>query len=195
MASNGKNRMEVIGHLGNKPELRFTTNGTPVSNFRVCVNEEWPDKNTGQTMKHEEWFNVVCWKGLGKAVAENLDKGRQVFVEGRIRTRYYNRQMQDINGHDVVVSWPVQEIIASSVLFLGKRPNTQPQPSRNNQQRQGYQRPNHRASRAHPRPQQQRRQPPPQEDYYPEDYSGAYSGGDGVYHDDQRYNVSVNDVI
>lgn len=82
--------VELTGHLGNKPELRFTPNGTPVCDFRVAatgrrkVGEEWQDLET-------VWFTVSCWKQLAENVASSLNVGDRVVVQGRLGQQSYTR--------------------------------------------------------------------------------------------------------
>jgi single-strand DNA-binding protein len=104
------NRIEIIGNCGKEPEMRFTTSGKPVVNFSVAVNSKYGEQES------TEWFNVVAWNKLAENCNQFLIKGRQVFVEGRLQTRTWDGQ--DGQKHYRT------EIIASKVLFLGKRDDT-----------------------------------------------------------------------
>ena len=83
--------IELTGHLGGDPDLRFTPNGHPVVDLRVAttrrfkVGEEWQD---GETM----WFEVACWKQLAEHVSESLKKGDKVMVTGRLLQRSWTRE-------------------------------------------------------------------------------------------------------
>lgn len=109
----GLNKIMLIGNLGADPELRYTGSGTAVSNFRIATNESWTDKN-GQRQERTEWHRIVAWGKLAELAAEYLTKGRQVYIEGRVQTNRW----QDRDGNDRYTS----EVIASTVTFLGARP-------------------------------------------------------------------------
>jgi single-strand DNA-binding protein len=112
------NKVMIIGHLGRDPEMRFTPSGRPVTTFTVATNRTW---NTGDGERHAEteWFNVVAWGNLAEICKQYLNKGQQVYVEGRLQTRRW----EDSEGvkHNNV------EIVASEMMVLGeKRESAQP---------------------------------------------------------------------
>ncbi len=74
----------IIGNLGNDPEMRYTPDGTPVTNFNVATNEKWTDKD-GQLQKRTTWFKVTAWRKQAETCNQYLTKGQQVLVEGRLR--------------------------------------------------------------------------------------------------------------
>lgn len=78
------NSVQLIGRLGNKPEIRFTPTGKKVCRFSLAVNEEWTVAN-GEPRKRTDWLQVEAWSGVAEAIVKYLDKGRLVFVEGKIR--------------------------------------------------------------------------------------------------------------
>ena len=106
----GLNKLLLIGNLGEDPELRTTEGGQQVCNFSVACNESWTNKE-GEKQEHTEWTRVIVWGKQGEACAKHLKRGRQVFVEGRKRTRKW----QDKEGN------PRKEVecIATDVQFLG----------------------------------------------------------------------------
>jgi single-strand DNA-binding protein len=104
----------VIGYLGHDPETRLLASGQPVVNFSVATDEFFTDKN-GEKQERTEWHSIVAFSRLGEICAEHLKRGRQVFVEGRLRTREYEAKN---NGGKRQRT----EIIASRVQFLGARP-------------------------------------------------------------------------
>jgi len=108
------NRAMVIGYLGHDPETRLLASGQPVVNFSVATDEFFTDKN-GEKQERTEWHSIVAFSRLGEICAEHLKRGRQVFVEGRLRTREYEAKN---NGGKRQRT----EIIASRVQFLGARP-------------------------------------------------------------------------
>ncbi len=109
----------LAGNLGRDPEMRYTPNGTPVTNFSMATNERWTGQD-GQPQERTTWWRVTAWGRMGETVNQYLSKGRQVLVEGRMNPdpetggpRVYQRQ----DG-----SWGAQyEITALAVKFLGGR--------------------------------------------------------------------------
>ena len=105
------NKVQLIGNVGNTPELRYTPSQTAVATFNLATNETWKDKEGGKK-EHTEWHKIVVWGKLGEICGEYLKKGRQVYVEGHIRSHTYEDKDQ--------VTRNVVEIIADTVLMLGK---------------------------------------------------------------------------
>lgn len=103
------NAVFEIGHLGGDPELRYTSEGTAVTNFSLGVNEKF----NGNEKVH--FFPVVCWKKLAEAVAEYQKKGSKVAVEGRLEQQRW--EDQDGNKRSAI------KIVASRVQFLSPRKN------------------------------------------------------------------------
>jgi len=108
----GVNKVILVGNLGANPEMRFTQGGQAVANLRIATTERWTDKN-GQKQEQTEWHQVVVWGKTAEIVGQYLTKGRQVYVEGRIRTR----QWQDQQGQKRFTT----EIVAQNVQMLGSR--------------------------------------------------------------------------
>ncbi len=104
------NKVILVGNLGKDPEVRFTPNGHAVARFPIATSEAWNDKN-GERREHTEWHQIVVWNKAAEACGEYLAKGRQVYIEGAIRTRQY-----DDKDH---VRRYVTEVIAQRVQFLG----------------------------------------------------------------------------
>lgn len=105
------NKVILIGNLGADPETRNTQSGTTISNLRIATTERVKKGNDWED--HTEWHRVVCFGRTAENAARFLRKGRQVFVEGRIRTRKWT----DKDGQD---RWST-EVIADNVRFLGSR--------------------------------------------------------------------------
>jgi len=74
----------IMGNLGNDPEMRYTPQGKPVTNFSVATNRKWTNAD-GTPGEETIWFRVSAWGKLGEVCNQYLSKGRQVFVEGRLR--------------------------------------------------------------------------------------------------------------
>lgn len=104
------NKVFLIGNLGKDPEVRFTSNGKAVAKFPVATSEKWTDQD-GNKQERTEWHNVVVWGKQAETCGQYLAKGRQVFVEGSVRTRQYD----DKDGNKRYMT----EIVARDVRFLG----------------------------------------------------------------------------
>ncbi len=107
------NKVMLIGNLGRDPEIRFTPDGSPVASFSIATGEVWTDKN-GTRQERTEWHNIVAWNRLADLAKRYLTKGRQVYVEGRIRTREWD----DRDGNKRRTT----EIIATQMVLLGSKP-------------------------------------------------------------------------
>jgi single-strand DNA-binding protein len=107
------NKVILIGNLGRDPEIRYTPDGAPVANFSIATTEFWTDKS-GTRQQNTEWHNVVAWNKLADISKRYLAKGRQVYIEGRLRTREWN----DKEGNKRRTT----EVIASNLILLGSRP-------------------------------------------------------------------------
>jgi single-strand DNA-binding protein len=107
------NKAMIIGNLGRDPEMRYTPGGQAVTQFTVAVNRSHKDAN-GEWKEETEWFRVVAWAQLAERTAENLRKGRKVYVEGRLQTRSWD----DKDGQKRYTT----ELVASTVTALDGRP-------------------------------------------------------------------------
>ncbi len=112
------NKVMVIGNLGTDPEMRFTPSGNPVTSFNIAVNWIYTTPE-GERRQETEWFRVVTWRKLAEQCNQFLTKGRQAYVEGRLRTRTWEGQ----DGQKRFTT----EIVANRVIFLG-RPGVAPLP-------------------------------------------------------------------
>ena len=108
----GVNKVILVGRLGNDPEVRYTQDGSAVASFSIATSDEWKDKETGDKKERTEWHRIVAWRKLGEICGEYLSKGRQVYVEGKLQTRSWEK--------DGVTRYTT-EIVASDVQFLGGR--------------------------------------------------------------------------
>jgi len=116
------NKVILVGNLGADPEVRTTTSGTVVGNLRIATTERQKDRE-GNWTEATEWHRVVCFGRTAENVSRYLRKGRQVYVEGRIRTQKW----QDREGKD---RWTT-EIVADQIRFLGGRDNASSNASSN----------------------------------------------------------------
>ncbi|HSW40694.1 MAG TPA: single-stranded DNA-binding protein [Acidobacteriota bacterium] len=83
------NKVILIGHLGKDPEIRYTPEGAQVATFSLATNESWADKS-GTRQERTEWHNIVAWGRYADLSKKFLTKGRQVYIEGKLRTREWN---------------------------------------------------------------------------------------------------------
>ncbi len=107
------NKVLLIGHLGKDPEVRYTPDGAAVASFSLATSEVFNDKN-GTRQERTEWHRISAWGKLADICKQYLAKGRQVYIEGRIRTREYT----DREG----IKRYATEIVANQMIMLGGRP-------------------------------------------------------------------------
>jgi single-strand DNA-binding protein len=108
----GVNKVIIIGRLGRDPEVRYTPDGTAVANFSVATSQEWKDKTSGEKKEKTEWHRVVAFRKLAELCGEYLAKGRQVYIDGRLQTRSWEKDGQ---------THYMTEVVANDVQFLGGR--------------------------------------------------------------------------
>ena len=109
----GVNKVIIVGHLGNDPEIRTMPNGDAVANISVATSESWNDRNTGERREVTDWHRIVFYRRQAEICGEYLRKGSQVYVEGRLKTRKW----QDQNGQDRYTT----EIQGDVMQMLGAR--------------------------------------------------------------------------
>jgi single-strand DNA-binding protein len=105
------NKVILIGNLGAKPELKYLPSGQAVCELRLATNEVFNDKNN-QKQERTEWHSVVVWGKTGENCAQYLDKGRSVYIEGRLQTRSWDDKNTGEKRYKT-------EIVANQVTFLG----------------------------------------------------------------------------
>ena len=103
------NKAILVGNLGKDPEVRFTGTGKAVCKFPIATSTTWNDAE-GARQERTEWHNIIVWGKQGETCGKFLSKGRQVFVEGEIRSRSYD----DKDGNKRYIT----EIVAQNVRFL-----------------------------------------------------------------------------
>ena len=106
------NKVILVGNLGRDPELRYTPQGTPVCHFTMATNERRKDKS-GEMQDQTTWFRVTLWGRQAETASQYLTKGKQVYIEGRLRVEEYT----DRDGkprHSL-------EVNASDMQFIGGR--------------------------------------------------------------------------
>ena len=115
--SRGVNKVILIGHIGQDPEVKYTPAGNAITNVSVATSETWKDKQTGQPQERTEWHRVVFFNRLAEIAGEYLRKGSKVYIEGSLRTRKW----QDQQGQDRYTT----EIVASEMQMLDGKPDGQ----------------------------------------------------------------------
>ncbi|WP_343154206.1 single-stranded DNA-binding protein [Buchnera aphidicola] len=121
MASRGVNKVILIGHLGQDPEVRYMPNGNAVVNMTLATSENWKDKTTGETKEKTEWHRVVLFGKLAEIAGEYLRKGSQVYIEGSLQTRKW----QDQNGLERYTTEVIVNI-GGTMQMLGNRSSNTP---------------------------------------------------------------------
>ncbi|QCI24048.1 single-stranded DNA-binding protein [Buchnera aphidicola (Macrosiphoniella sanborni)] len=116
MASRGINKVILIGHLGQDPEVRYMPNGNAVVNITLATSENWKDKNTGENKEKTEWHRIVLFGKLAEIAGEYLRKGSQVYIEGSLQTRKW----QDQNGIERYTTEIIVNI-GGTMQMLGSR--------------------------------------------------------------------------
>jgi single-strand DNA-binding protein len=88
----GVNKVILVGRLGKDPEVRNLDNGAVVANFTIATSESYKDKTTGEKKEITEWHNIVLWRGLAEISQRYLHKGDMVYIEGKLRTRSWEKE-------------------------------------------------------------------------------------------------------
>ena len=108
----GVNKVILVGRLGKDPEVRNLENGATVANFTMATTETYKDRTTGERKEITEWHNIVLWRGIAEVAAKYLHKGDLVYIEGKLRTRSWEK--------DGVTRYTT-EIVGDNMNMLGTR--------------------------------------------------------------------------
>src|SRR5258706_3989430 len=108
----GVNKVILLGRLGKDPEARTLESGAMVVNFTLATSEVYKDKVTGERKEITDWHNVVLWRGLAETASKYLHKGDQVYIEGKMRTRSWEKEG---------VTRYTTEVIGDSMTLLGTK--------------------------------------------------------------------------
>lgn len=114
------NKVILVGNLGRDPEIRYTAQGTPVCTFSLATNERRKDRN-GEMQDQTTWFRITLWNRLAETASQYLQKGKPVYIEGRLRVEEY----VDRDGkprHSL-------EVTATDMQFLSSSTRTEAPPS------------------------------------------------------------------
>jgi single-strand DNA-binding protein len=113
----GVNKVTLLGRVGQDPDIRYTKSGDAIANFSIATSENWKDKATGEKKEKTEWHRCVAFKRLAEIVGEYVEKGTQIYCEGKLQTRKWEQ-----NGVDHYST----EIIIDSIQLLGGSKEKQP---------------------------------------------------------------------
>ena len=108
----GINKVILVGNLGRDPEVRHLESGTAVATFSLATSETYKDRNSGERKTVTEWHNVVLWRGLAEIAEKYLHKGDQVYIEGKLRTRQWEKEG---------VTRYTTEIVGDNMTMLGSK--------------------------------------------------------------------------
>jgi single-strand DNA-binding protein len=120
----GINKVILVGHLGKDPEVRHLDGGVTVASFPLATSETY--NKDGKKIEQTEWHNIVMWRGLADIASKYLQKGKLVYIEGKLRTRSF----EDKEGHKKYTT----EIVAENFTMLGRKSDFEGQ-GENNQQK------------------------------------------------------------
>lgn len=125
----GINKVILVGHLGKDPEVKHLESGAVVANFSIATSEKWTDKTSGEVKENTEWHNIVIWRGLAEVVEKYLKKGSQVYLEGKLVTRSWEK--------DGVTRYTT-EVVVNNMVMLGERNSTSNQAPAPSQQDESH---------------------------------------------------------
>src|SRR5678816_642102 len=111
MASRSVNKVILLGHLGKDAETKFTPSGVAKTAFTLATNRRWKDQQSGEWKDVTDWHNVVLWRS--ENLSNYLQKGKQVYVEGRLESRSW----EDKEGQKRYIT----EVVADELILLGGR--------------------------------------------------------------------------
>ena len=111
MAGRSVNKVILLGHLGKDAETRYTGSGVPVSKFTLATNRRFKDTQTGDWKEETDWHNIILWRA--ENLAPYLTKGKQVYVEGNLRSRSW----EDKEGQKRYIT----EVVVDEIILLGSQ--------------------------------------------------------------------------
>ncbi|MCK6617377.1 MAG: single-stranded DNA-binding protein [Cyclobacteriaceae bacterium] len=135
----GVNKVILVGRLGKDPEVRNLESGVSVANFTVATSETYRDRTTGEKKEITDWHNVVLWRGLAEVAQKYLHKGDLVYIEGKLKTRSWEK--------DGVTRYTT-EVVADNMTMLSTRGSNTAVSSEN----QGYASPKNTSTESMPLP-------------------------------------------
>ena len=97
----GVNKVILVGRLGKDPEVRHLEGGVAVASFSIATSETYTNKE-GARVEQTEWHNIVLWRGLAEVAGKYLSKGKMVYIEGKLRTRSYEKNGEKRYATEIV---------------------------------------------------------------------------------------------
>lgn len=156
----GVNKVILVGTCGQDPEVRYMPNGNAVTNLSLATSEQWTDKQSGQKVEKTEWHRVVMFGKVAEIAGEYLRKGSQVYIEGKLQTREWEKDGIKRYTTEIVVD------MQGTMQLLGGRNNSEGGEAAPRQQRPAPQREQQAAPRQAP---QAAAQPAPDYDSFDDD--------------------------
>lgn len=150
----GINKVILVGTCGQDPETRYLPNGNAVTNLSLATSEQWADKQTGQKVEKTEWHRVAMFGKVAEIAGEYLRKGSQVYIEGKLQTREWEKDGVKRYTTEIIVD------MQGTMQLLGGRPDgtgggdSAPRQSRPAPQREQQQAPRQSAPQQKPQPAQ-----------------------------------------
>lgn len=151
----GVNKVILVGTCGQDPEVRYLPNGNAVTNLSLATSEQWTDKQTGQKVEKTEWHRVSMFGKVAEIAGEYLRKGSQVYIEGKLQAREWEKDGIKRYTTEIVVD------MQGTMQLLGGRPQGDQQGQPQQQQRQRPADPSTAGRQQAPRPQQNQQAAPP----------------------------------
>ncbi|SFR67068.1 single-stranded DNA-binding protein [Maribacter stanieri] len=105
-----KNKVQLIGNVGNAPEIKNLESGKKVANFSIATNEFYKNSN-GEKVQNTEWHNIVAWGKIAEIVEKFVAKGKEISIEGKLTSRSYETEAGEKKY--------VTEVVANEILLLG----------------------------------------------------------------------------
>ena len=100
----GINKVILVATVGKDPEVKYMPSGGAVCNLTAATNESWKDKQTGEKKERTEWHRLTFYASLAEIIGEYVRKGQQIYVEGRLQTRKWQKDGQDHYTTEIIVS-------------------------------------------------------------------------------------------
>jgi single-strand DNA-binding protein len=111
------NKVQIIGNVGQAPEIRAMISGDKVATFTVATSDTWKDKQTGEKKEKTEWHRIACFnQHLVKIIEQFLKKGSKLYLEGKLQTRKYEK-----NGENRYVTEIVMDTFGGYIELLDKK--------------------------------------------------------------------------
>jgi len=109
----GLNKVQLIGYVGQDPDIKYTGTGTAVANLSIATTESWKDKD-GEQQERTEWHRLVAWKKLAEIIQQYVHKGSRIYVEGKLQTRSWDDEKSGTKKY-------MTEIVIDQMLMLDNK--------------------------------------------------------------------------